>query len=167
MTQPLAIEAGPAAEVELDVAGRLELCLGRVADAARRMADARERERISWEDCHTIPLATLASSAAGNLIDERWQPRAGWAWQVLLLTVTFGAGATSAILYKTADASGIIAGNAKRSFLPDTAGMATWEPKGLLLLPGHQLSWASAGGGVTVSGEAVEVRFGRLPDYLL
>jgi hypothetical protein len=166
MTSQAASEA-PGVTAELDVFGRLSVCLDGLTDAARRLAEARERDRIAWEECHTIPLAPLSSAAAGNLLDERWQPRTGWAWQVLLLTVTFGAGATSAIVYETADASGIVPNNAKHSFIPDAASMATWEPKGLLLLPGNQLSWSSSGGGITVSGAAVEVKLSRLPDYLL
>lgn len=154
----------PAAGAELDVVARLALSIGELGDAAARLAAA--RERIAWEDCHTIPLAALAGTGAA-LVDERWQPRPGWAWQVLLLTVTFGAGATSAVLYESASVEGLIPNNALRSFLPDAANMATWEPKGLLVLPGHQLSWLAAGGPVTVAGRAVEVRLARLPDYLI
>lgn len=157
----------PGITAELDIFGRLAVCLDGLTDAARRLAEARERDRIAWEECHTVQLSPLSNSAAGNLVDERWQPRQKWAWQVLLLTVTFGAGATSAIVYETADPSGLVANNARHSFTPDAAGMATWEPKGLLLLPGNQLSWTSAGGGITVSGAAVEVKLSRLPDYLL
>lgn len=151
------------AGAQLDISLRLIAALESLDGAVR----GRGRDLIPWEDCHPVDLFPLASSSAVPLIDERWQPRQGWTWQVLLLTVTFGAGATSAVVYTTADASGLIPSNSRKSFLPDTANMATWEPKGLLLGPGSQLSWLSAGGGITVSGLAVEVRTHLLPLYLM
>lgn len=149
----------------VDIGLRLIASVESLDGAVRRLQAG--RDLIPWEDCHPVDLFPLASAGAVPLIDERWQPRQGFTWQVLLLTVSFGAGATSAVVYTTADASGLIPSNSRKSFLPDTAGMAVWEPKGLLLGPGSQLSWLSAGGGITVSGQAVEVRTHLLPLYLM
>jgi hypothetical protein len=151
---------------------RIAACLDLVGGASRRLADAMERERqremLEWEDCHPIPLQPLANAAAGTLTDERWQPRAGFAWQILLVTVTFGAGTTYAVMYDSAGAEGQIASNALHDFVPSAvSGMAEWEPKGLLVLPGHQMSFASTAGGITVSGRAVEISLGKLPAYLM
>lgn len=158
---------GPALEGELDIGGRLVIALDNVTAAAQKIAEQRRRDRLSWDDCHPIDITANQSNAAGFLTDERWQPRATWAWQVLLLTVVFGAGATAAVLYQTASADGALAANALNDFLPDTAGIGTWEPKGLILLPGHQLALQSAGGGVTMRGKAVEIALPRLAEYLM
>jgi hypothetical protein len=155
-----------------DIMVRIAACLELVGGASGRLADAierqRQREMLEWEDCHPIDLAPIAIGAAGNLTDERWQPRAGFAWQILLVTVTFGAGATEAIMYKSADATGAVASNALQGFTPGAVtGTAVWEPKGLIFLPGQQALFAAAGGGVTVRGEAVEIALGQLPAYLM
>lgn len=159
----------PGGGLEIDIMARLAVCLDGLQSAAGRLALSRERDQCGWADCHPIPLAavTTPGGTAGSIVDERWQPRAGFAWQVLLLTVTFLAGATSAVVYKTAGNEGLIPSNAKMDFLPDAAGLATWEPKGLILLPGTQLSWNAAGGGIVASGEAVEIALPRLAGYLM
>jgi hypothetical protein len=168
---PAAAPAAPAAPAgagaELDIGARLVLALDSVTAAAGRLAAARERDALAWEDCHPIDIAPVSEAAAGIITDERWQPRKNWAWQVLLLTVVFGGGATSAVLYKSADPTGAVSNNALKSFIPDAAGVAAWEPKGLILLPGQQLMLSSAGGGALMRGEAVEIALPRLPEYLM
>lgn len=160
---------GPGAGAELDISARLVATLDGVSDAARQLAASRTRDQLSWEDCHPIDIAALQTpgGAAGFITDERWQPREKWAWQVLLITVTFGAGGTSAVLYQTASAEGTVANNSLKSFIPDAASTAVWEPKGLILLPGHQLGLQAAGGGATLRGKAVEIYLPRLPEYLM
>lgn len=164
------MEASLAAEADIspegiDIGARLIACLGDLSTAVRKL-QARPRP-LPWDVCHPVPLEPLASAAAGSLIDERWQPRQYYTWQIMLISIFFGAGATSALAYTTADASGILPNNARKSFVPDAAGMAVWEPKGLLLNPGDQLSFTSAGGGITVTGQAIEVRTDWLTDYLM
>ena len=163
MESSLAVEAEISPD-EIDIGARLVACLTNLSTAVRRM---QAWPRIPWEDCHPIPLEPLASSAAGPLIDERWQPRQYYTWQIMLISVFFGAGATSAIAYETADASGLLPNNSRKSFVPDAANMAVWEPKGLFLNPGDQLSFVSAGGGITVTGQAIEIRTAVLPEYLI
>jgi hypothetical protein len=170
--QPVAGLSGPASEapppgIGAELWAQISLCLDRVGGAARDLAAAVERDRLGWEDCHPIDIDPVAIASAGSMTDERWQPRKGWAWQVLLLTVVFGAGGTSGSLYKSADGSGALANNALHDFIPDTIGWASWEPKGLILLPGQQLLLTSAGGGATMRGQAVEIALHRLPDYLM
>jgi hypothetical protein len=162
----------PEPEGPPDLMVRIAACLDLVGGASRRLADAMERQRqleeLEWEDCHPIPLAPIATGAAGSLTDERWQPRAGFAWQVLLITITFGAGATEAVMYKTADGSGSTPNNTRQGFTPNaTTSIATWEPKGLIFLPGQQALFVATGGGITVTGEAVEIALGKLPAYLM
>lgn len=164
--------SGPAATeapegLGLDIMARIAVCLETVGGAARDLALARERDRLGWEDCHPIDIDPVAIAGAGSMTDERWQPRKGWAWQVLLLTVVFGAGGTSGALYKSADPTGAIASNGLHDFIPDAIGWATWEPKGLILLPGQQLLLTAAGAGATMRGQAVEIALHRLPDYLM
>jgi hypothetical protein len=160
-------EAGAEPGLGVDIMARIAVCLDTVGAAARDLAIARDRERLDWEDCHPIDIAPVSMGAAGIITDERWQPRKGWAWQVLLITVVFGAGGTSAQLFKSADASGAVPSNALHNFLPDANGWASWEPKGLILLPGQQLLTSAAGSGATVRGQAVEIALHRLPDYLM
>jgi hypothetical protein len=155
-----------------DIMVRLAACLDLVGGASRRLADAMERQRLreelQWEDCHPIDLAPVSIAGAGSLTDERWQPRAGFAWQILLVTVTFGAGATEAVMYKSADASGATPNNALNGFTPNAVtSIGVWEPKGLIFLPGQQALFAATGGGITVRGEAVEIALGQLPPYLM
>jgi hypothetical protein len=158
---------GPADGMGLDIMARIAVCLEAVGGAARDLAAARARDQLGWEDCHPIDIDPVAEAGAGAITDERWQPRKGWAWQVLLLTVVFGTGGTSAALYKSADPAGALANNALHDFIPDTIGWASWEPKGLILLPGQQLLLSAAGAGATMRGQAVEIALHRLPDYLM
>jgi hypothetical protein len=155
-----------------DIMVRIAACLDLVGGASRRLADAMDRARqmemLDWDDCHPVDLAPLALAGAGSVTDERWQPRAGFAWQILLITITFGAGATEAIMYKSADGSGAVPSNALQGFTPNaTTSVATWEPKGLLFLPGQQALFVSTGGGLTVRGEAVEIALSKFPAYLM
>lgn len=162
---PAPSPAGPLIGAELGA--QLEVRIGELADAADRLARARMRDQCEWAECHPIPLAPVAIPAAGNVIDERWAPRTDWAWQVVLLSVTFGAGATAATVYEASGEAGLIAANALRNFAPNAGGMDWWEPKGLIVLPNQALSWQAAGGGITVSGRAVEISMAKLADYLM
>jgi len=161
--------AGPAASLDLAAALAVVARLGTALDTMTgELERQRRRNQLSWEDCHPIDLFPLAENAAGVLTDERWQPRQGVAWQILLITITFGAGGTFATMYKSADASGAIASNALHDFIPNaTSSIATWEPKGLIFLPGQQGLFSASGGGITVRGEAVEIAIDKLPDYLM
>src|SRR5215469_9242458 len=153
----------PGAGVDLAAAVTLFARLGAsLDDVTAELARQRRRNQLAWEDCYPIDLFPLSASGAGSLTDERWQPRQGVAWQILLVTITFGAGATFANMYKSADASGAIAGNALKDFVPNaTSSVATWEPKGLLFLPGQQALFNATGGGITVRGEAVEIAINK------
>src|SRR5215469_14292540 len=139
----------PGAGVDLAAAVTLFARLGAsLDDVTAVLARQRRRNQLAWEDCHPIDLFPLSASGAGSLTDERWQPRQGVAWQILLVTITFGAGA--------------IAGNALKDFVPNaTSSVATWEPKGLLFLPGQQALFNATGGGITVRGEAVEIAINK------
>jgi hypothetical protein len=160
--------ATPAEEPGLTLMAQLAVTLETAGNAAARLADIANRAQLDWEDCHPVPLSPLSNAAAGPLTDERWQPRKGWAWQVLLVTVTFGAGATYAVMYDAAGTEGQIASNARHDFVPSAVSeMAEWEPKGLIVMPGHQMSFASVGGGITVSGQAIEIALDKLPAYLM
>lgn len=156
---------GAGAAAGLELIARIGACIGDVGAELRRQ---RLAARLAWDDCHPIEIFPSAINAAGTLGDERWQPREGFAWQILLLTVTFGAGATYAVAYQSADPSGALPKNALHDFVPNaTSSMASWEPKGKILLPGQQLLFASTGGGITVRGDAVEIAIDKLPAYLM
>lgn len=134
--------------------------VARASSAIERMAAAGHRPRVPWEACHPVPLNPLASSAAGAVSDERWEPREGFAWHVMRVTPKFGAGATAAVMYRDS-----VAADAWRLNTLSADGVA-WEPRGLILLPGQRLIAAGVGGGITVNGDAIEVALDWLPDYL-
>lgn len=158
---------GGGAELELDIGARLALCLNDIAAALARQAAAAELDRLEWADCHPIDIPVLSSAAAGQLTDsDRWGPMAGWAWMITRLTFTLAAGGTSVTVYQDAgvDRSGnALTGNA----LLGPVASGTWEPKGKFLLPGRKLVVVSAGGGVTVGGEGIEIALPRLPAFLM
>lgn len=154
-------EEMPAAGAELDVFARLSVAIDGATTEMRRQ---RQAARKAWEHCHPAPLVTLANNAAGTITDERWQPRAGWAWQLTRISVVSNAGgATAAALYQ-----GGPGGEWLQNFT-GTAGafMGIWEPKGTFLLPGNQLVWTSTGGGITVNGQVIEISLDWLPTYLM
>lgn len=151
----------PAAAAELDIAGRLVIALDAMTAAAARLEARRERARLSWEQCHLIDIPPAQSTAAG-VIDppDIWQPRAGWAWQVVLLPAVLGPAGTSMTLYRDAAIP-------TNQVLSSTVS-GLFEPKGLFLLPGRRLVWASAGDALTVcTGQAVEIALDALPAYLM
>ena len=155
-------EAAPAAGAELDVFARLSVSLDNATTEMRRQ---RQAARKAWNHCHPIPLNPLALGAAGQAIDERWSPRAQFAWQITLLSVVSGT-ATGWAFYRDTDAS---PGNFKNGVLSGlTAGFtAIWEPKGLFLMPGTFLVPAAFGGTAVFNGEAVEIALDWLPTYLM
>lgn len=155
---------GPGAE--LDVFARLAVAID---EASAEMRRQRQAARKAWEHCHPIQLFPLTNNAAGILSDpERWGPRSSWAWQVLRVSVVSNAtgGATAADLFID---SAAMEGATQLNHFSGTAGafMGVWEPKGKFLLPGQQLVWQSTGGGITVSGEAIEIALDWLPTYLM
>lgn len=115
---------------------------------------------VRWEDCHPVPLAPVASpnGVAGTINDERWEPREGFAWHIVAVSVVFGAGTTLATVYR--DAVG--AQNQRNS----QATGFLWEPKAEILLPNSRLVFTSVGGPITVSGDAIEISLDFLPTYL-
>jgi hypothetical protein len=151
----------PGAGAELDIMARLTVCLDGLTTAARQLAAARDRARLSWEECHLIDIPPAQSTAAGTIDPpDIWQPRAGWVWNILLLAGTLGASGTGMSVYRDAAVpTNLLLG-------PVTSGL--WEPKGLFLMPGRRLVWTSAGDALTVStGIAVEIAIDKLPAYLL
>lgn len=158
---PAAPGPGPALEGELDIGARLVLALDGMTAAARQLAAARQRSRLSWEECHLIDIPPAQSSAAGTIDQpDEWGPQAQWVWQILALPFTLGTGTSAAALYRDA------ATPVNLVLSQSTSGI--FEPKGLFLMPGRRLLWASTGGGLTVcAGIAVEIAIDSLPAYLL
>ena len=176
-TQAAATEAagggvadGPGgAGAELDLFARLSVSLDANSAALRQ---ARAALSVPWDVCHIIPLNPVQNSAAGTITDERWEPREGFAWHVLRVSVQSQGtgGATSALLVQDAAAAG--AYNLQLVPPPGTAGTAgsflgTWEPKGKFLLPGQRLILVTTAGGAIMNGEAVEIALDWLPRYLM
>ena len=155
-------------EQELAAGGEAELAAALVfalrANTRAMQAPRRARPEIPWDACHPIPLNPMASNAAGFLGwgDERWTPPAGFAWHVTEIAVVMGAGTTSWTLYRDGGQSGSAA---FQFFQSQVSGLL--EPRALILMPGNNLNFNSAGGGITVSGLAVEVALDWLPAYLM
>lgn len=151
-------QAAPVAE--LDVMARLTAAVDTLGAAARRLVAQQERARLSWEECHPVPIAPGELAEAGILQDpDRWGPRQGWAWVVTRLTGVLGAGGTAMTVYRDAPQP--------TSALLGPVGSGIWEPYELVLLPGQQLLWEAAGGGLVVSGDATEVSLDALPRLLM
>jgi hypothetical protein len=142
----------------LDIMARLEVCLSGMADAARRLADARDSAQLSWDRCHVVPIAPGVSNAAGLIDDpDRWGPRAGWAWMIMRLTIVMTAGATATV-YRDSPTSG------HEMLYSINAGV--WEPKGVILLPGQRMV-VQASSQAVVNGDAVEIALDSLPAFLM
>lgn len=159
-----AMPAAPAAAATADAGiwGRLEVCLDGVTAAMQRLAEQRERARLSWEECHPIDLTPGTTGATAGIIDEpdTWGPRQGWAWQVLWQVGLLGPAGTLMTAYRDAPVP--------TNVLFESTVSGLWEPKGLLLMPGRRLIWASAGDALTVpAGQAVEIAIDKLPAYLM
>jgi hypothetical protein len=170
IAQRMAAHNATAAGTHADAAGdpgapgggtELELMAG-LAVALRantRALEAPRRRGIPWSIAHPIPLNPIASAQAGPLSDERWGPREGWAWHITAVCVVFGSGTTQATIYRDSQQAQYQRNQQSVSFL--------WEPRGQYLLPQQTLCFSSVGGGITVSGDAVEIDIGFLPDYIL
>jgi hypothetical protein len=163
-----AADAGPGLEV--DVFARLAVALDGAAGEMRR---GRAAAKIAWEHCHPIPLATISNTAAGTLNDERWEPRQNMAWHITRVSAQSNqsGGATSVIAAQ--DSTEVQGGYNLYEFPPPGTTVAagaflgTWEPKGLFLLPGNRLVFATIAGGATINGQAIEIAVDWLPTYLM
>lgn len=160
-TGPGGPPAGPGAGLEVDVTARLAAAVDGLGLAARQLAAARLRSRLSWEECHVVDIPPGQSAAAGTIDQpDVWGPRQGWAWQVLLLPAVMGPAGTMMSLYRDAPLPTNVV-------LQKTVS-GLFEPQKLILLPGRRLVWTSAGDGLTVgTGTAVEVAIDSLPAYLM
>lgn len=162
---PAAAPPAPGVTAELDIMGRLAVCLDGVAGAMQKLAEQRERARLSWEECHPVDLTPGISPGtppAAGVIDEpdTWGPRQGWAWQILWQVGILGPAGTLMTAYRDAPIP------ANTLFASTVSGV--WEPKALILLPGRRLVWSSAGDMLTVTaGQAVEIAIDKLPAYLM
>lgn len=145
---------GPAAD--LDIMVRLAAALESNAAAVERQ---RRADDVNWELVHPVPLNPIVSNAAGPITDERWGPHDGWAWHVVRVTAVFGTGATSCIVYQDLPTA-----NNQLQTLATTG--VPWEPRALILMPGQLLVPAGQAGGVTVNGQAIEIKLSYLPRYL-
>lgn len=156
----------------LQIMAKLAVSLG---SAAAEMRRNREALKIPWKYCHPIPLNPITETGAGVISDERWEPRAEWAWQITRISIQSNqsGGATSAIIAQDSIAPGGVGAWNLQSFPPAgttiTAGgfMGCWEPKGKFLLPGNRLVLSSTGGGVIANGEAIEIALDWLATYLM
>lgn len=115
---------------------------------------------IPYRACHPIPLAAVASNAAGTIDPTSLLgPRTGWAWDIRRLTVIFGAGTTQVnVVYNQSDASTTLAQ------LTASGNVLGNEE---IMLPGERLIFVSVGGGATISGKAIEIALPWLATYLL
>ena len=156
---PEAASPAAGAEVGGELAIMVRLAAALESNAAAIRASAAPTQ-IAWEKCHPIPLHPLAQSAAGTLDDERWQPRQGWAWQIMGMAFTLGAGGTSYSVWEDSP-------NDPTNLQFSATVSGRWEPNDFFILPGSRLVFTSVGGGLTVcKGKAVEIALDSLPGYL-
>lgn len=160
----------PAGAAELDIRARLVLALEGNTSAMNR---ARSAWDVPWEVCHPIPLNPVTNTAAGVINDERWEPRQGFVWHILRVSVASNAsgGATSALLVQ--DSAQVAGASDLQQFPPvGTAGTAgsflgCWEPKGKFLFPGQRLILQTTGGGAIMNGDAIEIDTNWLSRYIM
>lgn len=106
-----------------------------------------------------LELEPQQTQAAGAIDPAAsWKCPDGYAWHITGIFVIFGAGATAATLYRDA------AQPVKQRFNWTATGL--WEPRLLLVRGGGRLVVTSAGGGVTVALEGVQIAAHFLPSYL-
>lgn len=146
---------------ELDIFARLSVSLD---SAAAEMRKNRNAAKIPWEYCHPIPLNPINVPAGGVVSDERWEPREGFAWHVVRMSVV-STGATTVSAFRDTTAANAWMVN---SFTGTAnAFLGLWEPKGEFLLAGNRLIFSAVAGTATVNGQAIEVAIDWLPTYLL
>jgi hypothetical protein len=165
---PPQLPEGAAAELELYA--RMAIALDK---NSAELARSRAAGRIPWEACHPVPLNPITLTAAGNVNDERWEPRGSWVWHITRISVQSNAagGATSALAI--ADSANMGGATNLQSFPPPgsvaTAGsfLGCWEPKGLFMMPGSRILMQGTGGGITANGQAIEIALDWLATYLM
>lgn len=161
--RPAAVQAEPAEHggegglsVEFGIMAKLAAALHRNSDVMQ----AARKPRVPWEAIHQVDIFPQANNAAGTLDDpDRWGPHAGWAWEITWLMLVLGAGATAVTVYRDAAIP--------TNEMFTTAVTVRWEPRKTRLMPGSRLIVVSAGGGVSVNGQAEEVALDWMPEHIL
>lgn len=143
-------------------AGLAAIAAGFAAQAGGNGHEEREpgtAPRIQPHEVWPLRLPPASIAAAGTIDPVDWGAPTGRAWHITYISVVFGAGATSATVYRES------AQPVNQRFVFTATGI--WEPRLLILLAQERLVVVSAGGGVTVALDGVQIDAGRLPEYLM